>query len=94
MVLTLLHFALIFDFWLISEGIKITDVKQETCELISIYFQTFMSKTHAHSSFLKIIPWHFAWLPYFRFRGNYSFFESGKCGNFHIVSALWQIFTS
>jgi hypothetical protein len=22
------------------------------------------------------------------------FFESGKCGNFHMLSALWQLFTS
>ena len=29
------------------------------------------------------------------FRRNYLFFfEFGKCGNFHIVSALWKFFTS
>ena len=28
-----------------------------------------------------------------KYRGNYPFFESGKCGNFHKVSALWQFFT-
>ena len=28
------------------------------------------------------------------FCGNWFFFECGKCGIFHIVSALWQFFTS
>ena len=28
------------------------------------------------------------------FCGNYSFLKVKKCGNFHIVSALWQFFTS
>ena len=65
-------------------------VNQETRRVTCCYY---VFNAMGSNSFSKIILCIFIFTGY-RISTKLFYFESGKCGNFHIVYALWQFFTS